>query len=228
MQWEKFGNIDFLCETHDDADTCIVLFHGYGADATDLAGLMNAFQFSKNVDWFFPQGVFEVPIGPMMSGRAWFQLRVSDFENLANDRMSDNGLTPEVTQVIGQVTKWLNNLGKLYRQVYIGGFSQGAILAGHSFYKLNFTPAGLILLSGFLVAPSAIPILPDALKIPFFQSHGVQDPVLPISGGQKLFNKLTGLGLKGEWVEFRGGHEIPMSVIAKLQTFLNSLLKARE
>lgn len=228
MQWEKFGKLDFLCETNDDAHAAIVLFHGYGADANDLAGLAGAFQFEKKVDWFFPQGVFEVPIGPMMSGRAWFQLRVSDFENLARDRMDDQGLTPEIRQVLDQVVKWLNHLGKLYKQVYIGGFSQGAILAGHSFYRCNFTPAGLILLSGFLVAPSAIPILPDALKIPFFASHGVQDPVLPISGAQKLFNKLTDLGMKGEWVEFRGGHEIPMNVIAKLQTFLNSLLTAAE
>lgn len=228
MQWEKFNKLEYLSETQDGANACIVLFHGYGADANDLAGLSGAFKFDTKVDWFFPQGIFEVPIGPMMSGRAWFQLRIADFENLASDRMDDNGLTPEITNVIAQVTKWLNHLGKLYRQVYIGGFSQGAILAGHSFYRLNFTPAGLILLSGFLVAPSAIPILPDPLKIPFFQSHGIQDTVLPISGGQKLFKKMTDLGMKGEWVEFRGAHEIPMQVILKLQTFLNSLLKAQE
>lgn len=224
MQWEKFKKLDFLCQTSDNSKACVVLFHGYGADANDLASLSTAYQLNESVDWFFPQGVHTVPIGPMMTGRAWFQLRISDFERISSDTLKDNGIEPEMLQVVDQVVEWLNHLGKLYDTVVIGGFSQGAILTSHSFYRLNFKPTGLLLLSGFLIAPSVMPTLPEELKVPFFQSHGSQDQVLPISGAKKLYDQLSGLGLKGQWLEFSGGHEIPMSVIGGSQTFLNSLL----
>lgn len=227
MQWEKFKKLDFLCETKPDSKACVVLFHGYGADANDLASLQNIFKLEASADWFFPQGVHSVAISPMMSGRAWFQLRMSDFENLAQNKVADEGIDPEVKDVITQVTNWLNHLGKLYDQVFIGGFSQGAILTSHCFYRLNFTPAGLLLLSGSLMVPSEFPgTVPEPLRAPFFQSHGGQDPVLPLPGAQKLHSKLIELGLEGNFMEFSGGHEIPISVIQRAQTFLNFQLNS--
>lgn len=226
MQWQSFKELKFLCQTQDSADSCVVLFHGYGADASDLAPLAGAMNVSTNVDWFFPQGVLEVELGPMMSGRAWFPLRQRDFENLSARKVEDRPLTPETEELLTSVAEWLNHLGKLYKNVFIGGFSQGAILTSHSFYRLQFSPAALLLLSGYLSSPSAFPTLPEQLKVPFFQSHGSSDMVLPISGARQLFDKLTELGLKGEWSEFGGAHEIPMSTIRQLGSFLNGLLEA--
>lgn len=225
MNWEKFEQLNYISQTSDDSKTCAVLFHGYGADANDLASLGKIFQLKEDVDWFFPQGVLSVPIGPMMTGRAWFELRVSDFENLANNSLQDDGVRPADQKTIENVSRFLNHLGKLYDRVFIGGFSQGAILTSHSFYRLNFSPAGLLLMSGYLIAPSAMPTLPDALKVPFFQCHGQRDEVLPISGARKLYEKLQDMGLAGKWYEFPGAHEIPMDVIAETQIFLNSVLE---
>ncbi len=225
MEWQKFEKLQYLCQTHEDAKSCVVLFHGYGADAQDLAGLSEVLKFNAPMDLFFPQGPISVPIGPMMSGFAWFELRVADFEKLASNTMSDQAFIPPMLDTFQQVTRWLNKLGQLYDQVYIGGFSQGAILTSHVFYRLNFKPTGLLLLSSFMISPSQFPQLPDQLKVPFYQSHGRQDPVLPVGGARKLFEKLETLGLKGEWVEFSGGHEIPMTVIQSLSAFVNRLLK---
>ncbi len=224
MNWQKFKNLDYLVEQNEDTKICVVLFHGYGADASDLASLSRVFQLSELVDWYFPQGVLEVPIGPSMSGRAWFNLRVSDFETLSDGGVADVGIDPADEKIMQRITDWLNHLGKLYSKVIIGGFSQGAILTSHSFYRLNFSPAGLLLLSGYLVAPSVFPTVPDPLKVPFFQSHGRGDQVLKVTGAQKLFDHLQSLGLQGTWSVFEGGHEIPMNVIAEAQTFVNSLL----
>ena len=220
MKWEKFNKLNYLSETQDDSKTCIVLFHGYGADANDLGSLAKVFKFSEPVDWFFPQGVLEVPIGPMMSGRAWFSLRVSDFESLSRGEFSDVSLTGEIKSVLSQTSEWLNRLGTQYEKVIFGGFSQGAILSSHALYHLNFSPSAMVLLSGFLMAPSAFPTFAEPHKVPFFQSHGKRDEVLPIEGAKKLYDKLTDSGLKGQWRPFGGGHEIPMDVIADLQKFL--------
>jgi phospholipase/carboxylesterase len=225
MQWEKYKKLDFVCETQESSEACVVLFHGYGADANDLASLNKIFKFKQPVDWFFPQGMHKVDIGSMMTGRAWFELRASDLEKISTQTLMKDGINPEIKKVLEQVTEWLNHLGKLYKQVFIGGFSQGAILTSHCFYGLNFSPAGLLLYSSALVAESTFPTLPNELKPPFIQTHGRRDEVLPISGALKLFDKLNQMGLKGKWLEFPGGHEIPMKVIEESQTFVNSLLK---
>lgn len=224
MNWQKFEKLNYLCSTQDAANTAVVLFHGYGADANDLTSLGQVYKLKEKADWFFPQGVLEVPIGPMMSGRAWFELRVQDFENLGNQKAQEVPIRPQEDRLLNDVSRFLNHIGKMYKNVFIGGFSQGAILTSHSFYRLNFTPAGLVLLSGFLVSPSSFPSVPNELKIPFFQSHGKGDTVLPINGARKLFSKMEDLGLQGKWMEFGGAHEIPMGVIAESQTFLNSVL----
>ena len=221
MKWEKYQDLNYISQVQAGSNTCLVLFHGYGADANDLASLGQVFQLNQNTDYFFPQGPIQVPISPMMMGRAWFSLRVSDLEPFSGGAIPDVGFDQEILQVLDKVTEWLNHLGTLYENVLFGGFSQGAILSSHSFYRLNFSPKALLLLSGYLVAPSEFPTLPDALKVPFFQSHGLRDEVLSVKGGQKLYQKLSNLGLKGQWVEFHGGHEIPMNVIADVQNFIN-------
>ncbi len=228
MEWQKFKQLDYLVEQNEQTDTCIVLFHGYGADANDLASLAKVYKLKKEVDWYFPQGFLQVPIGPMMMGRAWFELRVSDFTDGAGGKIVDIPIRPQDEKAIDQVSEWLNHLGKMYKNVVFGGFSQGAILSSHCFYRLNFTAKGLLLLSGFLAGPQSFPTLPDELKIPFFQCHGERDEVLGIAGAQKLYNKLTEMGLQGTWRSFPGGHEIPMDVIAETQIFLNSVLMSQE
>jgi len=224
MKWQKFKNLDFIVSQKDNSKTCVILFHGYGADAKDLSSLAQVYDVGEEVDWFFPQGVIEVPFGPMMSGRAWFELRVSDFEQVSRGEVKDRPLDPRDEKTMGLVSEWLNQLGKVYENVFIGGFSQGAILTSHSLYRLQFKPAGLLLFSGFLISPSSFPTLPEDLKISFFQSHGKQDQVLNIGGARKLYDFLEKMGLSGNWFEFSGGHEIPMNTIAESQKFLKKSL----
>jgi phospholipase/carboxylesterase len=228
MQWQKFKQLDYLVSQHKQAETCVVFFHGYGADANDLASLSQVYKLIEPTDWYFPRGVLQVPIGPMVMGRAWFELRVSDFENLNSNAIAEIPIQSQDQKTLGSIVQWLNHLGEQYKKVIFGGFSQGAILSSHCFYRLNFTPTALILLSGYIVAGEQFPTLPEALKIPFFQSHGEQDPVLNIKGARALFNKLQSLGLRGQWHGFRGGHEIPMDVIAESQIFVNSVLSSQE
>ena len=226
MQWQKYGDFNYLSEQNDGSKSCVVLFHGYGADANDLASLAQIFNLQPPVDWVFPQGVLQVPIGPGMMGRAWVELRVSDFEKLQSNKQIE--VNPQDELLIKKLRDWMNHLGKLYDNVVIGGFSQGAILTSHLFYHLNFAPKGLLLWSGYLMASGNVPQIANELKVPFYQSHGAQDPVLSLQGGQKLFNFLKDCGLKGEFHQFNGGHEIPMSVIQGSKKFLDSVLGGPE
>ncbi len=224
MEWKKFKEINYLHETTKGAKTCIVLFHGYGADAEDLVSLAQSLYFSEDVDFLFPQGLKTVSLGSGITGRAWFQLQSDNFESMASELLSNQEMMADIQNIIEQVKEWLNHLGDLYQNIFIGGFSQGAILVTHSFYRINFIPKALLILSGSLILPSFFPTLPESLKIPFFQSHGTRDNLLEIRGARKLHKKFASMGLKGQCYEFQGGHGVPEDVVNSLNTFIINLL----
>ena len=224
MEWKKYKEINCLHETTKGAKTCVVLFHGYGADAEDLASLAQSLYFSEDVDFLFPQGLKTVSLGSGITGRAWFQLQSDNFESMASELLSNQKMMADIQSIIKKIKEWLNHLGGLYQKIFIGGFSQGAILVTHSFYRLNFIPRALLILSGSLILPSFFPTLPENLKIPFFQSHGVRDNLLGIQGARKLHEKFLSMGLEGQWYEFQGGHGVPEDVINNLNAFMMDIL----
>ena len=224
MNWSEESGINYLFHKQTGADTAVMLFHGYGADANDLAPLSQVIDQEGRFDWYFPQGILEVPIGPMMTGRGWFSIENRDWEALMRGEIDDSPFTETTKKTLESVLGLTHKLLDSYDKVFIGGFSQGAILTSHAFYRYNFVPKGLILMSGYLNAPSEYPTIPDQLKVPFIQSHGQADQVLPLAGAKKLYSQLTEFGLPGEFVEFMGGHEIPMEVIAKVKAFIEDQL----
>ena len=91
--------------------------------------------------------------------------------------------------------------------------------------RTSFPVAGLIQLSGSLLAKQDWrPALGKRAGLRVFQSHGTQDPILPYVMAERLRDELVKAGLSVEWQSFRGGHEIPQSVIKRLGEFLVQVL----
>ena len=96
----------------------------------------------------------------------------------------------------------------------LGGFSQGAMLSCDALLHSTQPYAGLIQLSGTLVAkPEWGPLLAKRKGLPLFQSHGTQDPILPYVMAERLRDEFLLAGLSVDWQPFRGGHEIPEPVL---------------
>jgi phospholipase/carboxylesterase len=111
-----------------------------------------------------------------------------------------------------------------YQKTVIGGFSQGAMLACDAVCHSDYPFAGLVQLSGNLLAqPLWGPLMPKRSGLPVFQSHGTLDEILPYLGGERLRDALRKAGLAVEWHGFRGGHEIPESVLRVLSPFLQKV-----
>ena len=64
----------------------------------------------------------------------------------------------------------------------------------------------------------------DVMLLPVFQSHGKQDELLPHEGAERLRDTLIHAGLPVEWHSFRGGHEIPRSVLQRLGPFITKVV----
>lgn len=223
--WLRFEDLD-IYQINPGHSRAVVLLHGYGADAGDLAPLSQALRCKHPVSWYFPNGSLQVPIGPMMMGRGWFPIDIEGLES-AMQRGEHRELAhfrPEGLQILSEkIGRWVRGLKKQHEQILLGGFSQGAMLAVDSYLQNNIDVDGLILLSG---SPMNLPqwesCIVERKPVPFFASHGRQDPILSFVGAQMLVNFLKQYQFTGDLLPFDGGHEIPPQVLQQLNIFINT------
>ena len=203
---------------------CVVLLHGFGADADDLAPLGEYLKSGSKFSWFFPQGLMSVPIGPMMSGRAWFQIDIAALDRAiaqGEHRLMAPTRPKGLDAAVQAVTKSLLDLRKEGFNIILGGFSQGAMVATDLFLQGQVPIKKLVILSGTLLDQDQwrqkISIRDS---IPIFWSHGKSDPILPFSAADELRQIFEQHNFSVTEQPFSGGHEIPERVLKELDHFL--------
>ena len=220
--------LDDIQHPHDANAYWVFLFHGFGADASDLKNLSDVLTpLGQKINWVFPNGIFTVPIGSMMTGRAWWPLTLSQLP-------TDWSLysPPEMAQLLPAIWKMIDSFKIPWNKIILGGFSQGSMLATEIYLSAPQTPAGLISFSGALIRKSEWTnglvvrqkqAADSGQTLKAYFSHGEMDQVLPSSGTQKLIQMFKAHGYQCDFSSFRGGHEIPMPAIAKAHAYLASL-----
>ncbi len=217
--------LDYLM-IDNQAKSSIVLLHGYGANMKDLAGLASINPFFKNFNWYFPDGIIKVPIGPFMTGKAWFPI---DME-LLNQAMMNGGyehlFADHVPEGLEESSLAIQDfLESVVDSPYLlGGFSQGSMLANYLTFEKDCSPEALLLLSSTLVAKSRWEsrLSTSSWGKPIFQSHGISDQVLPISMARELRDTFKAYHRDLSYHEFPGGHEIPPVVLQELINFIKN------
>ncbi len=209
----------------------VILLHGFGAPGDDLVPLAEVVDGPAGTRWLFPEGPLPLNLG-FGDSRAWW---IIDFTRIQEDRAAGRirDLSVEIPHGLGLAReRFLSFLKELprqlsidYKQTVIGGFSQGAMLTCDAVLQTDYPFAGLVQLSGNLLAQSVwSPLMPRRKGLRVFQSHGTRDDILPHIGAERLRDALTQSGLAVEWHSFRGGHEIAESVIRQLGSFLTRML----
>jgi phospholipase/carboxylesterase len=209
----------------------IILLHGFGAPGDDLVPLADVIDLSTKTRWVFPEAPLSLNMG-FGDSRAWW---IIDFARIQEDRAAGRirDLSVEVPQGLAlareRMLAFLKELSRQlpidYKKTVIGGFSQGAMLTCDAVLHTDYPFAGLVQLSGNLLAKAVWgPLMPKRKGLPVFQSHGTQDDVLPNIGAERLRDALTQAGLAVEWHSFRGGHAIPEAVLRRLGPFITKVL----
>lgn len=219
---KNIAGIECLCIEKENAKRSVVLFHGYGANMHDLFPLWEIWD-QDDINWYFPNGILSLPMG-YYEGRAWFSIDMEALDRamkLGEFRDMAGSIPPEFEMTLDQQERFLKEISKDGLKLIIGGFSQGAMCASHLVMKKDLPISGLILLSGCVLAQSKYPNV--ARGIPFYQSHGTRDPILPLTGAKLLEEKLTGMDFKGSLHTFDGGHEIPPKVVNEVREFISTL-----
>lgn len=220
----RIGPLDCLEVAGDPQAPTVVLFHGYGADMSDLAPLAGAVQAPKGTNWYFPNGPLSVPLGGHYEGRAWFPIPLAELQAGASVDLTER-IPPGIKKSRDNARAFLDKLGVAPEKLVIGGFSQGAMLTTDLAMHMETPPAGLALLSGTLVCREEwTRLAPAKAGLRFFQAHGARDQVLSFAHAQALEKLLRGAGWQGQLQRFEGAHEIPSEVLIQLGSFLRKVL----
>jgi len=192
----------------------IFLLHGIGSNEEDLFALAE----------FLPDKFLVVSLrAPFPYGTnqyAWYQMDFTDGKTIINKKQASKSRNI-LLQFINQF-----QLEHMYdeSQVYLGGFSQGAIMA----YSLGLTRPDLIkgiaVMSGRILEEITSFIASDEeLKsLQVFISHGTSDTVLSVQYAREGLEYLKTRGLNPTYKEYDEGHTINREMLADLVSWLNS------
>lgn len=202
--------------TQESKPPLLILLHGYGSNEHDLFGL------SPYLDERFFIVSVRAPLMLMPGGYAWFELGITP-----------NGVTFDPVQVgssFARVTNFIQEAIDAYQvdasQVFLLGFSQGAMIsAGITLTKPDLV-TGVVLMSGSIPSQDLLPIAPPEQLVdkPFLVTHGTVDEVLPISHGRASRDLLQQLPVNLVYHEYPMGHEINMACLQDMTTWLKERL----
>ncbi len=178
----------------------LLLLHGVGSNERDL------FRLAPGLDPRFLILSLRAPnvLGP--NSFAWFRFRPSAQGNVINPGQAEGSrlllidLIPEAVAAVGADPQ----------QVYLMGFSQGAIVSASVALTRPDLVAGAVLMSGRIL-PEIQPFIAaseELAGLPILIVHGTEDGVLPVAHGWASRDTLATLPVALTYEEFLMGHEI--------------------
>ena len=194
----------------------LVLLHGYGSNEQDLFGL------APYIDNRFLVVSARAPVAMMQDMFAWFPLDWTQ-SGIAFD---GEQVVQARDTIIGFVEEIAATFAVDRAQIYLGGFSQGAIMGAAVAFRRPDLIAGAVLMSGS-ASPELLPGDVDAVALrqkPFFVTHGTSDTVLPISNGRVSRDLLAKLGVDLTYREYPMGHEVSQQSLADVTAWLAARL----
>jgi phospholipase/carboxylesterase len=199
----------------------LLTLHGRGANAMDLLGLAPYICGGKFLV-ICPQGPLETPIGPSMTGYAWYPMSMGGPFDVDAMLSSKEKLANFHEQCLARYPIDPKKLAVL-------GFSQGGVMA----YSLALSNpqrfAALAALSTWLPRELVPHIgVSDAIRnLPILVQHGIKDPTIEVARARDSVERLRDLKVPLIYREYEMGHEIAPHGLSDLSAWLeDKVLKA--
>ena len=197
----------------DDAELpLVIVMHGRGADANDLADL--APMIDGGYRFVFPNAAKRFEAAPGYTfGWSWF-----------------DGWPPEGNSIIDSRTKLLALIDELAARypspdgkLVIAGFSQGGMMAIDIGFRTQQNVAGIVVMSG-AIYEAGMPDLRAQRELPVLLIHGSQDDMIPVLAARRTRHILEEHGVSPEYHEFPMGHNVTPESMAVVREFLGRVL----
>jgi len=190
----------------------IILLHGVGSNERDLFSLAD----DLPPDFLVVSARGPITLGP--SRYAWYEV---DF---STGRPSINAAQEATSRQM--ILNFIDELQQRYSfdrsRVYLGGFSQGAIMS----YSIGLTHPekvkGLVIMSGRMLDEIKPLVAPreQLQKLYVFISHGTKDGVLKVEYARDARDYLKQAGIKPFYKEYAIAHTINGDVLKDLISWL--------
>jgi phospholipase/carboxylesterase len=196
----------------------LLLLHGVGSNEHDL------FDLAPYLDGRF---LIISARGPFTLGRdsyAWFEVNFTSQGPVINPEEAEASRNT----LIAFIDEVVKAYGADAQQVYLMGFSQGAIMSASVALSRPDLVAGVVLMSGRIL-PQIEPLVaaPEKLKgLPMLVVHGTADATLPISYGRASQKRLSALPVDLLYREYPMGHEVSRESLDDVTVWLRGRLDA--
>lgn len=199
-----------------DSDQLLVLLHGWGANAQNVAGLIEAINMiSIPFKGLLPDAPFDHPMAP--GGKQWYGFPANYDFRRAHDFEAQADLQESRRLLMAWMRSLPEQTGIPLEKTIMGGFSQGGAMT------LDVGPhlplAAMLILSSYSHAPIAKCVTPR----PVLVLHGRQDPVVPLSKALDTKSQLEAQGLAVTYEEFDMGHEVSLEALRVASAFCQKL-----
>ena len=176
----------------------LILMHGVGGNEQNMFNLAG----------YFPDDLLLISArGPntLGSGRyAWFEVDFSTSNPVINEQQE--------AESRGLIQQFIQQVKQKYGvdELFLGGFSQGAIMSCSVGLTAPDTVKGIMALSGRILQQIRPGLLPNAALagLNVFVAHGLNDSVLPIAYGREAKAYLESLKVKLAYHEYPIAHQI--------------------
>ena len=194
----------------------LLLLHGIGSNEHDLYGL------APFLDKRFLIISVRAPntLGP--GSYAWFEADFTPQGPVINPEQAEASRITLITFLQEAVTSY----GADPEQVYLMGFSQGAIMSASVALTHPELVAAVVLMSGRIL-PEIQPLIASHEELnglPFLVVHGTADMVLPVSHGRASRQLLSSLPVELTYHEYPMGHEVGQESLYDVTTWLSARL----
>jgi phospholipase/carboxylesterase len=183
-----------------DGTPVVVLMHGRGADASDLAGLRS--WMPDQVSLVLPRAPF--PGAPWGYGPGWAWYRYA-----GDDRPEAESFRTAQAALDDLLAELPSRLGYQPGPVLLGGFSQGGTMSIGRALRRPGQVAGALNFSGFVPTHPDVPVTSESVRgTPIFWGHGTQDPAIPFTLAERGRKALLDAGAELEAYDYAMGHSI--------------------
>ncbi len=194
----------------------LVLLHGVGSNEQDLFALASY----ADPRFFVISARAPLVLGPGAYG--WYRVQFTDSGPRHDPAEADAGRAAAAAFIQEAVTAYDLDA----QQVYLAGFSQGAITSLSIALMAPETIAGAVIMSGRLL-PEAVQAMaaPERLRgLPLFVAHGTRDAVLPIAMGREIKQRVSLLPVDLTYKEYDMAHQVSAASLGDISAWLSRRL----
>jgi phospholipase/carboxylesterase len=200
----------------DDAEMpLVIVLHGRGADANDLADVAPLIDGPGGYRFLFPNAPRQFEPAPgMRFGFSWFDGWPAESNSILESRELLLRFIDEALR------RYPTPPGKLI----VSGFSQGGLMSLDVGLRTPHVPAGIVVMSGALYEVDP-PDFDARRNVPILMVHGTQDDMINVNAARRARRVLEAHGIEPEYHEFAMGHHVTPESMAVVGEFIRKCLE---